>query len=164
MTKKHTKCTLPKLSKNKKAWYVYYRYEVKQFRESNGLNKIADLKIREQEYEKLCKDILIELKSDWNPNIPDGVQLHTEMFVVEALQFALDEKKPNIAKKTYSAYYGSMNFIILQDIVGEKSLYQNINLVQLAQVPDNKEGLIQLYDLHQYLDNYESKQNQANKF
>jgi hypothetical protein len=29
-------------------------------------------------------------------------------------------------------------FIIMQDIVGEKSLYQNINYVQLAQMPDNK--------------------------
>jgi hypothetical protein len=35
-------------------------------------------------------------------------------------------------------------FIIMQDILGEKSLYQNINFVQLAQVPDNQEGLIQL--------------------
>jgi hypothetical protein len=37
-------------------------------------------------------------------------------------------------------------FIIMQDIVGEKSFYQNINFVQLAQVQDNKEGLILLYD------------------
>jgi hypothetical protein len=44
-------------------------------------------------------------------------------------------------------------FIIMQDIVGEKSLYQNINFVQLAQVPDNKEGLIQLYDFQLFLDN-----------
>lgn len=107
----HTKYTIPKLSKNKKAWYVHYRYEGKHFRESNGLNKIADLKIREQEYEKLCKEILVELKSGLNPNLPDEVQLHTEMLVVEALRFALDEKKPNIAKKTYSAYDGIVNFI-----------------------------------------------------
>jgi hypothetical protein len=44
-------------------------------------------------------------------------------------------------------------FMILQDIVGEKSLFQNINFVQLAQVPDNKEGLIQLYDFQLFLDN-----------
>jgi len=55
-------------------------------------------------------------------------------------------------------------FIIMQDIVGEKFLHQNINFVQLAQVPDNKEGLIKLCELHQYLDNYEPKQNQATKF
>ena len=55
-------------------------------------------------------------------------------------------------------------FIIMQDIVGEKSLFQNINFVQLAQVPDNKYGLIKLCELHQYLDNYEPKQIQATKF
>lgn len=44
-------------------------------------------------------------------------------------------------------------FIIMQDIVREKSLYQNINFVQLAQIPDNKEGLIHLYDFQLFLDN-----------
>ena len=42
-------------------------------------------------------------------------------------------------------------FIIMQDIVGEKSLYQNINFVQLAQVRDNKEGLIHLYDFQMFI-------------
>jgi hypothetical protein len=55
-------------------------------------------------------------------------------------------------------------FIILQDIVGEKSLYQNINFVQLAQIPDNEEELIQLYELRTYLDNFDFKKNQATKF
>jgi integrase len=109
--KMHTKYTTPKLSKNQKGWYVHYRYEGKQFRETNGLNKIPDLKIREQEYEKLCRDILIELKSGWNPNIPDGVQNHADMFIIEALRFALEKKKPNVAKKTYSAYDGTINAI-----------------------------------------------------
>jgi hypothetical protein len=44
-------------------------------------------------------------------------------------------------------------FIIMQDVVGEKSLYHNINFVQLAQVPDNMEGLIKLYDFQLFLDN-----------
>jgi hypothetical protein len=44
-------------------------------------------------------------------------------------------------------------FIIMQDIMGEKSLYQNINFVQLAQVPDNAEGLINLCDFQLFLDN-----------
>ena len=54
-------------------------------------------------------------------------------------------------------------FIIMQDIVGEKSLYQNINFVQLAQVPDNKEGLIHLYDFQFFLDNLNLLQNQLPK-
>jgi hypothetical protein len=41
--------------------------------------------------------------------------------------------------------------IIMQDIVGEKSFYRNINFVQLAQVPDNKDGVIKLYDFQLFL-------------
>ena len=43
-------------------------------------------------------------------------------------------------------------FIIMQDFIGEKSLFQNINFVQLAQVPDNKEGLIHLWNFQYYID------------
>jgi hypothetical protein len=44
-------------------------------------------------------------------------------------------------------------FIIMQDLLGEKSLYQNINFVELAQFPDDHENeLIHLYDLQMYLD------------
>ena len=60
--------------------------------------------------------------------------------------------------KSYNLYCDTKTlqqaiFIIMQDIVGEQSLYQNINFVQLAQVPDYKEGLIQLYDFQLFLDN-----------
>ncbi|MFV8355485.1 hypothetical protein ACNQGB_04795 [Flavobacterium sp. XS1P32] len=60
--------------------------------------------------------------------------------------------------KSYNLYCDTKTlqqaiFIIMQDIVGKKSLYQNINFVQLAQMPDNMEGLIKLYELHRYLDN-----------
>jgi hypothetical protein len=41
----------------------------------------------------------------------------------------------------------------MQDVVGEKSLYQNINFIQLAQAPEKKDGLIQLYDFQLFLDN-----------
>ena len=44
-------------------------------------------------------------------------------------------------------------FIVMQDLIGEKSLYQNINFVELAQMPENeKNELIYLYDLQLYLD------------
>ena len=43
-------------------------------------------------------------------------------------------------------------YIILQDLVGEKSLYKNINFVQLVQMTDNNEELIQLYELQFYID------------
>ena len=44
-------------------------------------------------------------------------------------------------------------FIIMQDILGEKSLYENVNFVELAQMPDAETNeLIYLYDLQLYLD------------
>lgn len=44
-------------------------------------------------------------------------------------------------------------FIILQDIIGEKSLFENINFVELAQLPiQENDEIIYLYDLQSYLD------------
>ncbi len=48
-------------------------------------------------------------------------------------------------------------FIILQDLLGEKSLYRNINLIHLAQLPDYEDGLIYLFDLQLYLDEINKK-------
>jgi hypothetical protein len=53
-------------------------------------------------------------------------------------------------------------FIIMQDIIGEKSLYENINFVELAQMPEQEDDeLIYLYDLQYYLDEINTK-NQIN--
>lgn len=51
-------------------------------------------------------------------------------------------------------------FIIMQDLLGEKSLFQNINFVELAQIPeDEKNQPIHLYELQLYLDHInESRQ------
>lgn len=43
-------------------------------------------------------------------------------------------------------------YIILQDLLGEKALYQNINFVQLANLPNNRKDLIELYELQYYID------------
>jgi hypothetical protein len=48
-------------------------------------------------------------------------------------------------------------FIILQDLLGENSLFQNINFVQLAQIPDDNDELIHLYDLQLFIDSLISK-------
>jgi len=48
-------------------------------------------------------------------------------------------------------------FIILQDLLGEKSLYRNINLIHLAQLPDYEDGLIYLFDLQLYIDEINKK-------
>jgi len=44
-------------------------------------------------------------------------------------------------------------FIIMQDILGEKSLFENVNFVELAQMPsDETDELIYLYDLQFYIE------------
>jgi len=43
-------------------------------------------------------------------------------------------------------------FIIIQDLLGEKSTFQNINFVQLAQMPNDHEELIHLYELQYFID------------
>ena len=44
-------------------------------------------------------------------------------------------------------------FIMMQDLLGEKSLHQNINFVELAQMPGHADpGIIHLYELQAYLD------------
>ena len=46
-------------------------------------------------------------------------------------------------------------FIILQDLMGKNILYQKINLVQLANLPDTEEeNMIHLIDLQAYIDNF----------
>ena len=105
----HTKYTIPKLSKNSKGWYVHYRYEGKQFRDSFGLNKIKDLKVREREYTELCKNLLAKLKDGFNPNLSYGVQQQNEMFIIEALRFALEKKMQYLEPKTYRTYRGTVN-------------------------------------------------------
>jgi hypothetical protein len=42
-------------------------------------------------------------------------------------------------------------FIIMQDIFGEKQVYENINFVQLAQLPDNDDHLIHFHDFQAFL-------------
>lgn len=106
-----TKYTEPKLNKTSKYWYIHFRYEGKQFRETFGLNKIEDLKKREAEYISACKVLSNDLKNNWNPNLPDAIQQQKDMYVVEALKFALEKKETVISEKTYSAYNGTINFV-----------------------------------------------------
>jgi hypothetical protein len=87
-----SKFTIPKLNKSSKYWYVHYRYEGKQFRETHGLNKIEDLKIREAEYVKLCGDMHLDLKNGYNPSMPDDNQPQNDMFIIKTLQEFIDEK------------------------------------------------------------------------
>lgn len=70
-----------------------------------------------------------------------------------------DEKKIDmiVYLKNFTVHCTNKNllhvvFIIMQDIIGEKSLFENINFVELAQLPEEESNrLIYLYDLQMYL-------------
>lgn len=110
------KFTIPKLNKSSKYWYVHYRYEGVQFRETYGLNKIEDLSLREFEYDKVCKSLLVQLSKGWNPNITDNINMSTDMYFVEALKFALAQKKSDIGKATYCSYNGTIKFLEIASV------------------------------------------------
>lgn len=106
------KFTNPKISKTARGWYVHYRYEGKQFREIAGLNKIEDLEKREAKAIEICRLILVELKSGWNPNIPISFSETEKMNIVDAIKFALDKKSQSISKRTLVAYKSTTDFFI----------------------------------------------------
>lgn len=69
-----------------------------------------------------------------------------------------DEKKIDLIVylKNFTIYSQNKNllqlvFIMIQDLLGEKSLYESINFVQLAQLDENGDA-IHLYDLQFYID------------
>jgi hypothetical protein len=43
-------------------------------------------------------------------------------------------------------------FMILYELLGEKSMVQDLNFVQLGQMPEDESHLIQLYELKWYID------------
>ncbi len=53
-------------------------------------------------------------------------------------------------------------FIIMQDLLGEKSLYQNINFVELAQMPEDDIQLLHLYELQLYIDKLNCQKHSRN--
>jgi hypothetical protein len=44
-------------------------------------------------------------------------------------------------------------FMILYDIIGEKSMVKDLNFVQFVQMPEDECNLIELYELQWYIDN-----------
>jgi len=92
-------------------WLVYFRYDKKLFRFKYGINYINNYKERLAEAQKLQKALLEKLQDGWNPNVPEVYNAITRYTLVEALDFALEKKKPVLAKKSISDYSCSLNFI-----------------------------------------------------
>lgn len=94
-----------------KSWFVYFRYNNKLFRYKFGINYQKTYKKRLIEAEALRDALAQKLKEGWNPNIPDIAQENLSQTFIEALDFAIEKKKPNIGPKTLSGYNGTINFV-----------------------------------------------------
>lgn len=94
-----------------KPWFVYFRYDKKLFRFKYGINYIDNYKKRETEANLLRDALSKKLKEGWNPNVPDIYNEVTRYTLIESLDFALEKKKPILAKKSISDYSCSLKFI-----------------------------------------------------
>lgn len=115
--------TTPKIATKGKDWFVYFRFyhagkwHLRKLREQ--LNRIPDKKERKRHFEVLC-DIRTEwLSAGWNPiidpefkarNIIKSAKL-AEMTFNEAMSFAIEKKKPDLASKSYTDYNNVLSIV-----------------------------------------------------
>lgn len=98
------------------------------------------------------------------PYVFKDINLKASEIKFEPLQYE-DYKKIDmiVYLKNYTVHCNNKNllevvYIIIQDIIGEKALTENINFVELEQMPyQENDDLIYLYDLQYYLDEINSK-------
>jgi len=105
------KYTQPKLSQAERGWYIHFRYDGKQYRFTESINKIKDLKERAYEYEKLRIVILERLKSGWNPSINIILEQQSSYNLIEGIDLALKKKQSLVNFRSYQEYRGSIRKI-----------------------------------------------------
>lgn len=118
--------TIPKVVKYDdltKPWFVFFRYEGKLIRKKYGINYINDYKNREIEANCLRDVLHRKLKEGWNPLINEEIAPKINLTFIEALDFAIEKKKPKIGLKTLSGYNGTIKFI--------KTAIKEVNLIDL---------------------------------
>lgn len=93
------------------------------------------------------------------PYVLQDITLKTSELKCTPLKYEGEKKIDMIVYlRNYTVYSQNTNlieliFIMVRDLLGEKSLYQNINFVELAQLPAHENAeVIQLYELQFYLD------------
>ena len=101
--------TTPKLSKSASGWFVWVRFNGKQKMYKAGLNRIKDLKLREREAKILIETLKEKLASGWSPF---GDTVKKTYLLPDALIFALEKKKDQIAPKTYLGYKSNLGFVL----------------------------------------------------
>lgn len=124
------KYTIPKLNKKSKYWYVYYRYDGVQFRETWKLNKIENLKERESNYNDYIKILLAELKSGWNPNIPILANEKSSLTILESFDLSITNKQGSVSDDTF---YNHKNIVDRLKISINKLNLQDAKIVDLKQ-------------------------------
>jgi hypothetical protein len=94
-----------------------------------------------------------------NPYVFKDITLKTSELKFMPFEYENEKKIDMIVYlKNFTIYSQNENllqliYIMMQDLLGEKSLYENINFVELAQLPEQEDDeLIYLYDLQYYLD------------
>lgn len=105
------KFSIPKICKTQRLWFVFFRYDKKLFRYRLNLNEIEDLEEKTMEFDILKDAIHDQLKRGWNPNVKEIAETKTNYTIAAALDFAIEKKRPNIAKKTASGYEGTIKFV-----------------------------------------------------
>ena len=101
--------TVPKLCKSKSGWYVWFRYNGTLKRFKKGLNYEKNLKKRESLGSDICRYYHQRLKDGWNP---DGeLRASSQMSIIPALNFALENKKDKLSPKTYLGYRATVKYI-----------------------------------------------------
>jgi integrase len=93
--------TIPKLSKSGNSWYIHFRFNGKQHRLKNNINRVVDLKQREIEFNILAKFTLQDLKNGWNPEQPEVKKEKSILTVIEAFNLALTVKKELLQNDTF---------------------------------------------------------------
>jgi len=98
------------------------------------------------------------------PYVFKDINLKASEIKFEPLQYENYKKIDMIVYlKNYTVHCNNKNllevvYVIIQDIIGEKALSENINFVELEQMPSEENiELIYLYDLQYYLDDINSK-------
>lgn len=94
-----------------------------------------------------------------NPYVFQDFELKTSELYFIPLEFNTYRKKMKIMvyMKKYKYHFDNNMideavYIIIQDLIGEENYKKSIDLVQLAQLPENPESLIHLYELQAYID------------
>lgn len=102
-------------------------------------------------------DKIIERLDD--PYVIQELTIKTNEAKFFPLDFDVNFKKINIIiyLKNYNIYCCTKTlkqiiYVILKDLLGEKSISQNINFIQLAKTPNQIEELIELYEFQYYID------------